>query len=238
MWAYLSYWFQLLGISVALGSGAVWFIAMRHGNDGRSKFVGRMAGWLAVVALAVGVVGAPANLQAAIALSLVAVIALWYQRAQLRRTRELRDHIVGERLDEVRVAELAQSFFGDLGPASPAAQDLGEQLRSAVAVEIASRATLSRGEIEQEVENQVTALRQTVARIQARLPEETTLDKIASINDAILATRLEAVEGSVKDLKDTALTRWDVAVTLFGVAGAIGTVLGILAAIVKLVAHK
>ena len=71
MWAYLSHWFQLLGISVALGSGAVWFIATRYGNDDRS---GRIAGWLAVVGLAFGVVGVPANLQAAIVL-LIAVIA-------------------------------------------------------------------------------------------------------------------------------------------------------------------
>jgi len=74
VWAYLSYWFQLLGISVALGSGAAWFILKRDGNDDRSKFVGRIAGWLGVGGLAFGVVGVPANLQAAIVL-LMAVIA-------------------------------------------------------------------------------------------------------------------------------------------------------------------
>jgi hypothetical protein len=74
MWAYLSYWFQLLGISVALGFGAAWFILTRDGNDDRSKFVGSIAGWLAVGGLAFGVVGVPANLQAAIVL-LMAVIA-------------------------------------------------------------------------------------------------------------------------------------------------------------------
>ena len=74
MWADLSYWFQLLGISIALGFGAAWFIATRYGNDDRSKFVGRIAGWLAVVGLAFGVVGVPVNLQAAIVL-LIAVIA-------------------------------------------------------------------------------------------------------------------------------------------------------------------
>lgn len=74
MWAYLSYWFQLLGISLTLGSGAVWFIATRCGNDDRSEVVGRIAGWLTVVGLAFGVVGVPTNLQAAIVL-LIAVIA-------------------------------------------------------------------------------------------------------------------------------------------------------------------
>ena len=74
MWAYLSYWFQLLGISVALGFGAVWFTATRYGNDDRSRSVGRIAGWLAVVGLAFGVVGVPVNPQAAIVL-LIAVIA-------------------------------------------------------------------------------------------------------------------------------------------------------------------
>lgn len=74
MWAYLSHWFQILGISVAPGCGAVWFIATRFGNDDRSRSVGRIAGWLAAVGLAFGVAGVPANLQAAIIL-LIAVIA-------------------------------------------------------------------------------------------------------------------------------------------------------------------
>jgi len=83
MWADLSYWFQLLGISIALGFGAAWFIATRYGNEDRSKFVGRIAGWLAVVGLAFGVVGVPANLQAAIVL-LIAVIAaaIFYNHLQ------------------------------------------------------------------------------------------------------------------------------------------------------------
>ena len=74
MWTYASYWFRLVGSSVALGSAVIWFITTRCSDDARSKFVGHIAGWLALVGVTFCVVGMPMNIVLMLVL-LIAVIA-------------------------------------------------------------------------------------------------------------------------------------------------------------------
>jgi hypothetical protein len=88
------------------------------------------------------------------------------------------------------------------------------------------------------VETRVADLRQRLRLVENRLPAEATLEKIASVNDAILATRLEAVQEAITNLQQQKqLTKWDVAVVVFAILTALGVIAGIVTGILAVVGH-
>jgi len=93
----------------------------------------------------------------------------------------------------------------------------------------------SKEEIRQEVESAVNAIRDRIERVEQRFPEESTLDKIASANDAILATKIEFLEKSIANLESRMLTKWDVVTVAFAVLAAIGGLAGAAIAITNFV---
>ncbi len=60
------------------------------------------------------------------------------------------------------------------------------------------------------------------------------MEKVASVNDAILATRLEALEETLRETKERLLSKWDVATIVFAIIAGLGTTVGIIAGLVKL----
>jgi hypothetical protein len=84
-------------------------------------------------------------------------------------------------------------------------------------------------------EEAVTALHKRLERVEQRFPEEATLEKIASINDAILATKIEQLEKSLGLLDSRMVTKWDVATIVFAVIGAIGVIAGAIFAVANFV---
>lgn len=68
-----------------------------------------------------------------------------------------------------------------------------------------------------------------LAAIEERFPDAAAIDKIASVNDAIMATKIEALEKTVVELQSKMLTRWDVALVLFAVLGALSALVGVFA---------
>jgi hypothetical protein len=86
----------------------------------------------------------------------------------------------------------------------------------------------SKEEVKQEVDSAVNVIRERLERVEQRFPEESTLEKIASINDAILATKIERLEKSIENLESTLVTKWDVATIVFAVFGAISGVAGVI----------
>ena len=60
---------------------------------------------------------------------------------------------------------------------------------------------VTRKELKQQVEDDVTELKDRLKRVESRLPSEGSLDKLASVNDAILATKLEWLEASLARLE-------------------------------------
>ncbi|GAI25840.1 unnamed protein product, partial [marine sediment metagenome] len=91
-------------------------------------------------------------------------------------------------------------------------------------------------DIETQVNEQVDELKKRIEEIEARFPQEATLEKIASVNDAILATQLETLSASIKAIQDRMLTKWDIAKIVFAILTALGTLIGIIFGIINFVA--
>jgi membrane protein YqaA with SNARE-associated domain len=96
---------------------------------------------------------------------------------------------------------------------------------------------VAKEQIKTEVEALMASLKERLRRIEQRFPAEATLEKVASVNDAIMATKLENLEASINRLQDQQLSRWDVALVVFAMLGGFGTLIGILVAVLKLTGH-
>jgi hypothetical protein len=92
-------------------------------------------------------------------------------------------------------------------------------------------------EINAEVESLVSTFKERLERIEQRFPAQATPEKVASTNDAIMATKLEYLEKSLDKVQDRQLSRWDVALVLFAILGGLGALIGIILGIGKLTGH-
>jgi len=93
----------------------------------------------------------------------------------------------------------------------------------------------TKADIKEQVNASVNELENRIKAIEARFPQEATLEKIASVNDAILATQLDAMSNSIKDIKDKMLTKWDVVKIAFAILAALGGISAIIFGILNLV---
>jgi hypothetical protein len=91
-------------------------------------------------------------------------------------------------------------------------------------------------EIETEANKKFEELKKRIEGIEKRFPKEATLEKIASVNDAILATKVEALSDAINRIEKKLLTKWDVVKIVFEILAALGVLVGIGFAIANYVA--
>ena len=66
-------------------------------------------------------------------------------------------------------------------------------------------------EVKKEIEEKFTELRKRIEEIENRFPKKSTVEKITSINDAVLATKLETLADSISKIENKMPTKWDIA---------------------------
>jgi hypothetical protein len=80
----------------------------------------------------------------------------------------------------------------------------------------------------EELKQAVEEVRSRVGSIEIRLPNKSTLDKIASVNDAILATKIDNLESYLAKLEANQVTKWHVVKIVLAITGAIATILSLI----------
>jgi hypothetical protein len=83
-------------------------------------------------------------------------------------------------------------------------------------------------EIEAEATKKVNEVIERIEKIEERFPEESSLEKIASVNDAILGTKVEELNESIKKIEENMLTKWDVVKILFTIIGSMSALISII----------
>lgn len=110
---------------------------------------------------------------------------------------------------------------------------VSDHAREATKNELAQlvRDELAKVDASPDTEQVVLGLADRLERVEGRLPDQGTIDKLESINDAIMATKIDALELEVRRLGDAALTKWGVALIVFSVLGVLAALIAALAAI-------
>lgn len=88
--------------------------------------------------------------------------------------------------------------------------------------------------IQEIVQARTDALEARLEEIEERFPADATLEKMSSKNDAILATKLEALEDRIIGLEETMPSKWEMAVVTFMVVGGIAAVTAMIVGILQL----
>lgn len=101
---------------------------------------------------------------------------------------------------------------------------------TAVTAAATSDTAVTKVAIDSLLDKQFGDLSDRIKQIEDRFPSDATIDKIASVNDAILGTRLESIEklvtatrSEMKTLRGDMLNKWDVVVVVIMLLGAIAT---------------
>ena len=89
-------------------------------------------------------------------------------------------------------------------------------------------------QIEAKIAEKLTEIKERVEQIESRFPKEATIDKIASVNDALLATQIESLTEAVTRIEQKILTKWDVAKIVFEILAGFGVLMGLLLAVIQL----
>lgn len=95
----------------------------------------------------------------------------------------------------------------------------------------------SRDEMQKEIKNHMEEVSERIKKIEDRFPEEAQIEMIASINDALLAERIDQLSKQVQALESRTLSKWDVALTvgviISGIIIVVGATYGVLKALGK-----
>jgi hypothetical protein len=95
------------------------------------------------------------------------------------------------------------------------------------------------GESDPETQRAVMALNERLRAIEDRFPDSNLIDKLSSVNDAIMATKLEELQRSFerleKRLDAEKVSKWDVATIVFTILGSLGAIVGLIFGIIKFV---
>jgi hypothetical protein len=124
-------------------------------------------------------------------------------------------------------------------------QNLNDVWKSLVEISASSTASspisspsFPKHEIQKEIDTRVESLKERIEEIENRFPEQSTIDKIASVNDAILATQIENLEKTLKKLEEKLLTRWDVVKIVFQIIAALSALIGVILALITYFGNK
>ena len=76
-------------------------------------------------------------------------------------------------------------------------------------------------------DDRLNVIEARVEALEDRIPADSIIDKVASINDAVLAKALENLEQRVKNVEESQLSKWDVAQVILILLGGMSTIVAI-----------
>lgn len=132
-------------------------------------------------------------------------------------------------LGEVSVAlgpERMTKYYGGGESESIITSDLVKRMEEQVFARVNSSPGFSRQEIQNEVKVQMAEIQDRIKKIENRFPDEAKLDKVASINDALLSERIDQLSKQVENIENKMLSHWDVAAVVGGIITGIIAIVG------------
>jgi len=87
--------------------------------------------------------------------------------------------------------------------------------------------------MQKEIQRQMAEVTDRVKRIEDRFPPEAQIEKVASINDALLAERIDQLSKQIQAIESRILSKWDVALTASAIITGLMVIVGATYAVLK-----
>lgn len=157
--------------------------------------------------------------------SLIAsLISHYYKNLTEKRLEQLKETIrknvaqVSLDLGVLKISKTIESQPDDIRESS---QALIERMEQQILERVSSSPSLSIENIKKDVQSEIQEFKDRIEKIEQRFPAEAQLEKIASINDAILSERIDQLAKKVEGIESKILSKWDVAITVSTIIGGI-----------------
>ena len=165
--------------------------------------------------------------------SLAAALLSWFakeraEQAKRKRVKELYE--IALNLGPVSVSRTIEVPRTTEAVATP---ELLRDIERTIVARVEALPLASREAMQQEIEMQMGEVKKRIEKIENRFPEEAQIEKIASINDALLSERIDQLSKQVQAIESRILTKWDVALTVSAVVTGIIVVVGATYAVLK-----
>lgn len=165
--------------------------------------------------------------------SLVATVVSYVFGKQKKQHMAERAESRGEISVDLGLVKLTK-FYGGGEPTPIVTPELVKRMEEQILAQVQSSPRVSREDIEKEVKSQLAEVQERIAKIENRFPDEATLDKVASINDALLSERIDQLSKQVENLENKMLSNWDVALVVSGIVAGIIAVVGATYGVLKI----
>jgi hypothetical protein len=155
----------------------------------------------------------------------VAAVVSYLFGKQKKQERQERVEAKGE--ISVAVGPVRMTRFYGGGEAEPiVTPELVRRMEEQILAQVQSSPRVSPEDVQKEVESQLAEVQERIEKIENRFPDEAKLDKVASINDALLSERIDQLSKQVENLENKMLSHWDVALVVSAIIAAIIAVVG------------
>ena len=105
-------------------------------------------------------------------------------------------------------------------------EELKDNIELAVIEKLKESHDLSESNVREKVNTELNLIETRLKQIEERFPDKSNIEKIASINDAIFAERLETYSKQIEDIESKILSKWDVAIIVSTIIGGIFAIVG------------
>jgi hypothetical protein len=110
-------------------------------------------------------------------------------------------------------------------PGHPIPQEhIIDQLENRILAKLQEHPNANDEVVKAEIRNDLAEFKMRIEKIEKRFPDESKIEKIASINDALLSERIDQLKEQFNRLESKILNRWDVAITVSAIIGGISAV--------------
>jgi hypothetical protein len=133
---------------------------------------------------------------------------------------EIRQTVAAVSLD-LGTFRLSRAIEAQPAAIQESSEALIQKMERQVLERVSAVPDMTEEQIKEEVINEMREFEDRVEKIARRSPEDVQLDKIASMNDAILSERIGQLSERIASLESKALSHLDVAVTVSTVIGGI-----------------
>jgi hypothetical protein len=159
------------------------------------------------------------------AASLMAGLTAQYFKKLVKKRQEtgrekIRQTVAAVSLD-LGTFRLSRAIEGQPAAIQESSEALIQKMERQVLERVSAVPDMTEEQIKEEVINEMREFEDRVEKIARRSPEDVQLDKIASMNDAILSERIGQLSERIASLESKALSHLDVAVTVSTVIGGI-----------------
>lgn len=167
---------------------------------------------------------------------IIYLTAYQYKKSIVRRRDALMEKMLSSPIPKMPLT-LTQFYEKDITVPIESSAELIDRIERQILSRMATSPGTTKETVKQEVYRQFSELQERIMNIESRFPEEAKLEKIASINDALLSERIDQLSQQVENLEKRTLTKWDVALTVSTIIAGIVFVVGVTYAVMKFVGN-